>query len=76
MENISYTIITPLGEEHYPDVPVKKALTDIRDVIKTQSKWVYIGRDQDTAETLTEEKLLKAMEDKMPIVLNDMLGGG
>jgi len=77
MDNtVSYTVISSLGEDHHADVPVTQALAEIVDTIKTQSKWVFVGRDQETVETLTEDKLLEAKKNKDVIVLNDILGGG
>lgn len=72
MTTVSYTIVNTTGEEHFADIPVEQALTDIKDLINTKSKWVYVGQNQETADTLTAEKLASGQM----VVLTDQLGGG
>lgn len=72
MSTVSYTITSSTGEEHFADVPVEKALTDIKEQIVKNSKWLFIDQNQETAETVTEEKLANGTV----ITLTDMLGGG
>ena len=72
MSNISYTITSSTGEEHFSEVPVEKAMTDIKEHINKNSKWLFIDQNQETAETITETKLANGTV----IMLTDMLGGG
>jgi len=72
MSNISYTITSSTGEEHFSDVPVETALESIKELITKQSKWLYVDQDQETVETITAEKLAAGEV----IMLTDMLGGG
>jgi len=71
-KTITYTVISSTGENTFFDVPVEKALLNIIDKIKNNSKWLFIDQNQETEETVTEEKLLKGTI----ITLTDMLGGG
>jgi hypothetical protein len=72
METVSYTVVNSTGEEYFKDVPVSDALNQIKNLIDTQSKWVYVGQNQETVDTLTEQKLASGES----IVLTDQLGGG
>jgi hypothetical protein len=71
-EVVSYTVVSSTGEEHFADVPVEQALKDIKKQIEENSKWLYIGQNQETSETLTIEKLTSGQL----VVLTDKLGGG
>jgi len=72
MSTVSYTITSSTGEEHFSDVPVDKALTDIKEQINKNSKWLFVDQNQETVETITSEKLAGGTV----IMLTDMLGGG
>ena len=71
-KTITYTLISSEGEQTFFDVPINKALEDIKEQISKNSKWLYIDKDQETLNTVTEEKLLSGTI----ITLTDMLGGG
>jgi hypothetical protein len=72
MTTISYTVTSSTGEEHFADIPIATALTDIKNQINKNSKWLFIDRNQETVETVTEAKLAGGDV----IMLTDMLGGG
>ena len=72
MTNVSYTIVSSVGQEHFKNIPVAEALNDIKTNINEKSKWLFIDQNQETVETITEAKLLAGTV----ITLTDMLGGG
>lgn len=69
---ISYTVISSTGEETFSDVPVDIAVDDIKGRINNNSKWLFVDQNQETADTVTSDKLLSGSV----ITLTDMLGGG
>ena len=70
--SIDYTVTNPMGEETFLDVPVEKALEDIKNYMVKESKWLFIDQNQETLETINTKKLLNASV----IMVTDMLGGG
>ncbi len=70
-KEITYRVVSPNGHDEYT-FDHSLALTNIRALVKDESKWLYIDNDYVNPETLTTRDLDQAED----IILTNAVAGG
>jgi len=70
-ETVHFRVVSPKGDDEYT-LDHNTALTNIRALVRDESKWLYIDNDFKNPETLTTRDLDQAED----IILTNALAGG
>jgi hypothetical protein len=70
-KEVAFRVVSPNGDDQY-SLPHTEALTNIRSLVKDESKWLYIDNSFMDPDTITTRDLDNAED----IILTNALAGG